>query len=99
MGGHCRSPWRDLRLRWRRMHYVDDLRNEAGNVLLGDRPKARHRVRIVEIPPVFHGPDEIANGGVGAPGAAKRRTSDFLGHSGAEKAANIGVRRDGIEGG
>src|SRR5260370_40332154 len=43
------------------------------------RPAARHRVWIVEVPRILRKAYEVADDRIGAPGAAKRRTAQFLG--------------------
>ena len=59
-----------------------------------ERPEAGHGVRVVEVPCVLRETDEVPNGGVGGPGATKRRTAQFRRDAVAQECRYVGSSRD-----
>ena len=51
--------------------------DQGTELLVGtiERSEAGHRIGVVEVPRILGEPDEVADGGVGSPGATKRRTA------------------------
>ena len=73
-------------------HTPDDTAHERVNLLgrIVQRTEASHSVRIVEVPGVFRQPHEIADGGIGSPGATKCRAAQLLRNALAQEGRDVG---------
>lgn len=75
---------------------ANDPLKERCQLLLGtvERTKARHGVRVVEVPCVFRKPDEVADRRIGLPSATKRRTAQILWNTLAQERRDVGLSGD-----
>ena len=68
------------------------------NVVGGlERTEARHGGGIGEVPLVLGDADEIANGGIGRPGAPQRRLGQVRRHARLQEGADVAAGRDGLD--
>src|SRR4051812_39404374 len=77
-------------------HTTDDSFEQRRKLLFRtvEWPEAGHCVGVVEVPGVLRKADEVPDGGIGDPGAAKRRTAQFRGNAFAQECRDVGRSGD-----